>query len=84
MRNWNSHLRDHHSVDGKTRKTLKHKYSDLNLQNPRNVRLPPPLEPPFSVLAEEECGYISISRPVIAQHCNTAHDWHSSKDDKEP
>ncbi|KAF3029165.1 hypothetical protein E8E12_000446 [Didymella heteroderae] len=34
------------------------------------------------VCEEEECGYISISRPVIAQHCNTKHEWQSKKDDR--
>ena len=71
---------------------FKYKYGRLKLQAPRNVRLPPPLGPPFPILGEpldafvcdeEECGYISISRPVIAQHYNTKHGWHSSKDDRE-
>ena len=75
VRNWNSHLRDHHSTDSKMRRALKHKYDHLKLQNPRNVRLPPPLGPPFLILGvlldaficeEEECSYISISWPGIA------------------
>lgn len=73
------------------RRALKHKYDHLKLQNLRNVRLPPPLGLLFLILGElldafvceeEECGYISISRLGIAQHCNTKHGWHSSKDDR--
>lgn len=92
VRNWSSHLRDHHSVDSKTRRALKQKYSDLKVQKPKDVRLPLPLGPPLPILGEplnafvcneEECGYVSISRPVIAQHCNKTHGWHSRKDNRE-
>jgi hypothetical protein len=92
VRNWNQHLRDLHSVDSRTRKNLKKKYDQLKLENPKDVCLPPPLGPPFTILGElinallclkDECGHISTSRTIISQHYNREHNWYSTREDQE-
>lgn len=54
--------------------------------------LPEPLGKPFKSLGEpikaliceeEECGYITINRSVMGQHCNKKHVWRSTRTQKE-
>ncbi|TKA75572.1 hypothetical protein B0A55_07939 [Friedmanniomyces simplex] len=58
---------------------------------PARVILPPLLEQPFECLGqlkrayfcdEDECHELSISRDAIRKHCNKAHDWKSTAEQR--
>lgn len=92
VQNIDRHLEKYHSVAAKDRRAIVNKYAQYTILEPPRVPLPAPLEPPLGVLGkpidgflceEEECGFISINRSVIAQHCNKVHDWQSTKRDRE-
>jgi len=87
-----SHLRTKHSGTLKEKAAVVRKYSYLQILNPTQVQLPPPLEPPIQSLGrprdaficdEEECGFITVSRDEIRKHCNKKHEWRSTKQDRE-
>jgi len=91
VQNIDRHLEKHHSVAAKDRRAIVNKYAQYTVLEPPRVPLPAPLEPPLEVLGkpidgflceEEECGFISINRSVIAQHCNKVHNWQSTKRDR--
>lgn len=90
--NLSSHLRTEHSGTPKEKAAVARKYSHLQILNPTQAQLPPPLEPPIQSLGrprdaficnEEECGYITVSRHEIRKHCNKDHEWRSTKADRE-
>ena len=92
LRSLSTHLCDQHSIPAKARKAIVAKYDSYSIPSPKEISLPPPFGRPFAALAApveaflcdaEECGFISKSRSVVAQHCNQAHGWHSSKKDLE-
>jgi len=92
LRSLSTHLRDQHSIPAKARKAIVAKYNSYSLPGPKEIPLPPPFGRPFEALAApveaflcdaEECGFISKNRSVVAQHCNQAHGWRSSKKDPE-
>jgi hypothetical protein len=92
MRNVATHLRDSHCGTKKQRQAVVDAYSQFITCDPKNVLLPSPLGLPLNVLGrpllaficeEPECERISISRDEMRKHCNTTHDWKSSKEDRE-
>ncbi|KAK5005025.1 hypothetical protein LTR28_008209, partial [Elasticomyces elasticus] len=92
LQNINRHLEKHHSIAAKERKAIVRKYAQYPLLEPSHVPLPLPLGPRLEVLGEpidaflceeEKCGFVSVNRSVIGQHCNKKHDWESTKENRE-
>ncbi|KAK4947069.1 hypothetical protein LTR66_014220 [Elasticomyces elasticus] len=92
LQNINRHLEKHHSIAAKERKAIVRKYAHYPLLEPSHVPLPLPLGPRLEVLGEpvdaflceeEKCGFVSVNRFVIGQHCNKKHDRESTKEDRE-
>lgn len=92
VQNLQTHLQRLHTVTAKERRAIVAKSSHHELLHPSRVPLPPPLQAPFDALgepvnallcSEEDCGWISINRSVIAEHCNKAHGWRSTKQESE-
>jgi len=91
LQSLSTHLRDQHSIPAKARKATVEEYRSCALLDPTELSLPPPFGPPFNALAapiraflcdKEECSFVSKNRGVTARHCNHAHGWHSSKEDR--
>ncbi|KAK5200476.1 hypothetical protein LTR16_006035, partial [Cryomyces antarcticus] len=92
LQNVNRHLEKYHSIAAKERKAIVRKYAQYTLLEPSRVPLPLPLRPPLKVLgepidaflcAEEKCGYVSVNRSVMGQHCNKQHNWKSTRENRE-
>ena len=86
------HLRIFHSGKDVEKRKVAIAFASYDLQTPKDVALPPPLGEPFQELGkpilaficeEPECERISISRDEMRKHCNRAHNWKSSKEDRE-
>jgi superfamily II DNA helicase RecQ len=91
---WNldAHLRDKHAVAARVRKIIVAKHAFLALARPADVRQPPALEPPFSMLrdpvdallcSEAGCGFISVQPTWIRRHCNKVHDWRATAGERQ-
>jgi hypothetical protein len=90
--NLSSHLRIEHSRTPEEKAAVASNYSHLQISNPAQVQLPPPLEPPLRspgrprdafICDKEECKFITISRHEILKHCKRKHKWRSTKADCE-
>jgi superfamily II DNA helicase RecQ len=92
VRNLENHLRVYHLGSKKEKKAVLNLYKNYDIREPTSVPLPPPLQEPFAALGkpkkayicdEPECEEISINRNCIRIHCNKAHDWESTEDERE-
>jgi hypothetical protein len=86
------HLRIFHSGKDTEKRAVVAASASYDLDKPKDVPLPSPLQTPFQELGkptraficeEPECERISISRDEMRKHCNRTHDWRSSKEDRE-
>lgn len=91
IRNINTHLRDQHTVAAKVRRSIVERYASLSLAKPTDVRLPPPFGPPFDILGqpvdallctETGCGFASVELTSVRRHCNQAHNWRSTAQER--
>ncbi|TKA60633.1 hypothetical protein B0A49_13140 [Cryomyces minteri] len=92
VQNLAKHLKVYHVGDAREKRAVVGKYRQYAFLKPVEVPLPEPVGAPFDSLGkprkayicdEEECGLISVSRSVVAQHCNKKHKWQSTKADRE-
>ena len=85
------HLKRLHRTTASDRKVIAAHFIDCPTLQPAQVPLPPPLEPPFDCLGPpkrayicdgEECEELSVNRDVIRIHCNRAHEWRSTPEQR--
>ena len=91
VRALDDHLKRLHRTTVAGRKAIAAHLTDRPILHPTQVPLPPPLEPPFDCLGppkrayicdEDECDELSINRDVIRIHCNRAHGWKSTPEQR--
>jgi hypothetical protein len=91
VQNLSTHLSEKHCTTLSQRRAIVQKYAQHERLPPRQVPLPSPEEPPIAALGPPldgflchgyDCEFISINESTIRHHCNKAHGWTSSKDDK--
>lgn len=85
------HLKRLHRTSISDRKAIVAHFAKDVVLPPRDVPLPPPLSAPLSCLGlpkraficdEEDCNELSVSRDVIRIHCNKAHQWKSTPEQR--
>jgi hypothetical protein len=90
---WESHLTNSHKVSARQRKALDelHQISSLLVDEPANITLPAPNQPPIQLLGAPlaafacsytDCNYITTNRKNIRVHYNKSHSWKSTKEDR--
>lgn len=91
VQNLRWHLLKYHVFRQDARKAIVQKFDGLPLVPPQEAPLPRPYSPPMACLAspqqgfqceEEDCCWVSSSRPKIAEHANS-HGWRSKPDERE-
>lgn len=91
LRNLDRHLLEYHVYPRTVRKAIAQRFSGVPRVAPENAPLPKAYGPPIEAIEpprqgflcdEEDCGFISISRTRIAQHCN-GHGWRSTRGERE-
>ena len=89
VRNWRTHLSRSHKVSKESQRQLNTQYQiqSLPLSTPENHPLPPPNQPPISVLglpipgfacSYQTCTFLTANRQSIKKHYNKEHNWISS------
>ena len=95
VRNWRTHLSDSHKISKRSQRQLNNQYriQSLPLSTPNNHPLPPPNQPPISVLglpipgfacSYQTCTFLTASRNAMQKHYNKEHNWNSSQQDRQP
>ena len=95
VRNWRTHLSRSHKVSKESQRQLNTQYQiqSLPLSTPENHPLPPPNQPPISVLglpipgfacSYQTCTFLTANRQSIKKHYNKEHNWISSQQDRQP
>jgi hypothetical protein len=91
IRQLENHLRIAHQGSLQDRREVTQAFADCPIRPPNTVTLPTPLCEPFEILGtpqraflcnEPDCGQISISRNTIRIHCNKAHGWKSTTEQR--